>query len=136
MVTEACYMSHRCHHSPFQGMLCKWVHEKRGHGSARLLLFLVASMSELVVHTRPTGGTVRALVWVSWGPCIHTAPGLALGLDCRSLSGLEGICHWVLSRGAPSELDGLGSCYGAGQGGGGLTAGPAEPQGPSRPHKQ
>ena len=53
-------MCHSCHRSPFQGMLCKWVHEKRGHGSARLLLFLVACMSALGVHT--TGGTARAVV--------------------------------------------------------------------------
>lgn len=103
-------MHHRWHCSPFQGMLCKWVHEKRGHGSASLLLFLVASLSELLVHTR-AGGTVRALVWVSSG----ARQGQLLDQIALCCQGWKGIRHSVLSRGGPSGLDGLGSCCGTGR---------------------
>lgn len=91
MVIEACCVHYRCHRSPLQGMLCKWVHEKR-HGSPRLLLFLVAFMSGLLVHTR-AGRDFRSFsVGLTPGFCIYivVAPGLALGSHCSPLSGLEG----------------------------------------------
>lgn len=91
MVTEACCVHYRCHRSPLQGMLCKWVHEKR-HGSPRLLLFLVASMSGSWVHMRAAGDLPSFRVGLTWGFCLYivVAPGLALESHCSSLSGLEG----------------------------------------------
>lgn len=89
-------------------MFCKWVHEERGHGSASLLLFLAASLSELLVHTR-AGGTARALVWVfsvrtrvsSWAKLLFAVRvGRESATRCSA---------------GPSGLDGLGSCCGTGR---------------------
>lgn len=65
-------MHHRCHRSPLQGLSGKWVHEKRGHGSPRLLLFLVTSMSGLLVHTRAGGDCQGFSGGLSRGFCIYT----------------------------------------------------------------
>lgn len=58
--------------APLQGLSGKWVHEKRGHGSPRLLLFLATAMSELLVHTRAGGDCQGFSGGLARGFCIYT----------------------------------------------------------------
>lgn len=90
-------------------------------------------------YTR-AGGTARALVWVSPGGSVYihvVAPGLALGSNCSSLSGLEGNLplgaqqrgtYWTRRAGKRlwyrPGVEGLKQQY------------HIEQQCPSRPHKQ
>lgn len=58
----------------------------------RTAALLAVSMSESLVHLR-AGGTGRAVVRLSPGGSVDiltVVPGLALGLHCSWLSGLEG----------------------------------------------